>query len=260
GCFVGLAGSALGVPLGWGMAFLADGPIQRIVGDLLVPVEAASLPPLGLDLILLAMGAGTATALLAALVPARQAASEEPADAVRRAPRRLGWVFPVIHGAVSVLIVVTGFGLFFFRAYLPARVGTFGAPVVMLLGMLVAPPLIAAVVARLIQPLGRSFLGVPERLASDNLARSPGRTGLVIAALAAGVALMVQTSGVMRSSEDTILDWIDQSLAADLFVTANAPVTASQGLTMSEDIGKLLESLPQVCKAVPVRFQRVTFR
>jgi putative ABC transport system permease protein len=259
-CFLGLAGSALGVPLGWAMAFLAGGPIQRIVGDMLVPVEATSLPPLGLDLILLALGAGTATALLAALVPARQAASEEPADAVRRAPRRLGWIFPVVHVAVSVLIEVTGFGLFFCRAFLPARVGTFGAPVVMLLGMLVATPLIAAVVARLIQPLGRFFLGVPERLAADNLARSPGRTGLVIAALAAGVALMVQTSGVMRSSEDTILDWIDQALAADLFVSANAPVTASQSLTMSEDIGKLLESLPQVRKAVPVRFQRVAYR
>jgi putative ABC transport system permease protein len=259
-CFLGLAGSALGVPLGWGMAFLAAGPIQGIVGDIFVEVEAVRWPPLGLDLILLAMGAGTATALLAALVPARQAASEEPADAVRRAPRRLGWVFPAVHVVVSVLIEVTGFGLFYFRAFLPARVGTFGAPVVMLLGMLVATPLIAAVVARLIQPLGRFCLGVPERLAADNLARSPGRTGLVIAALAAGVALMVQTSGVMRSSENTILDWMDHSLAADLFVSANAPVTASQSLTMSEDVGKLLESLPQVRKAVPVRFQRVAFR
>jgi putative ABC transport system permease protein len=172
----------------------------------------------------------------------------------------LGWVFPVVHATVTVLIVVAGFGLFFFRAYLPARVGTFGAPVVMLLGMLVGTPLVAAGLARLIQPLGRLFLDVPERLAADNLARSPGRTGLVIAALAAGVALMVQTSGVMRSSEDTILDWIDQSLGADLFVSANAPVTGSQSLTMNESIGKLLESLPEVRKAVPVRFQRVAFR
>jgi putative ABC transport system permease protein len=259
-CFLGLAGSALGVPVGWGIAFLVVGPFQHIISDLFVPVQSANLPPLGPDLILLAVGAGTATALLAALVPARQAASEEPADAVRRAPRRLGWLFPILHAAVSVLIVVGGFGLFFFRDYLPARVGTFGAPVVMLLGMLVATPLIAAVLARLIQPLSRFCLGVPERLAADNLARSPGRTGLVIAALAADVALMVQTSGVMRSSEDTILDWIDQSLAADLFVSANGPVTSgSQSLTMDEGIGKLLESLPEVTKAVPVRFQRVGF-
>jgi putative ABC transport system permease protein len=131
----------------------------------------------------------------------------------------------------------------------------------MFLGLLVGTPLIAAVLARLIQPLARFCLGVPERLAADNLARSPGRTGLVIAALAAGVALMVQTSGVMRSSEDTILDWIDQSLAADLFVSANGPVTSgSQALAMDEGIGKLLESLPEVSRAVPVRFQRVGFR
>ena len=53
-----------------------------------------------------------------------------------------------------------------------------------LVGALLASPFFAALAARLFQPLARNFLGIEWRLAADNLVRSPGRTGLVIGALA----------------------------------------------------------------------------
>ena len=49
----------------------------------------------------------------------------------------------------------------------------------------------------------------------------------MIGALAAGVALVVQTAGVIRSNRAAIIDWIQDAVAADLIVTSGSPVAAS---------------------------------
>src|SRR5262249_13209729 len=50
------------------------------------------------------------------------------------------------------------------------------------------------------------------------------------------------------------------SIACDLIVSSFEPATSSLTQPMSERVGRLLESLPEVKKAVPVRFQYVQFR
>lgn len=256
---LGLAGSVLGVPLGLALAAGAVGPMQQVISDVFLPVEIRRLE---LDPWLIAGSvlAGVVTALLAALVPALQASREEPAAAVRRVPRLPGAVGRMIHIFVVALLMLTGVGFIALRGQLPARVGAFGGVVSLLIAALVAAPLLAAVVARLLRPATR-WLGVETRLAADNLARSPGRTGLVIAALAAGVALVLETSGVTLCSENEILRWIDDSIAADLFVTAGSPVSSGmQNVPLSEDLGRQLAALPGVEAALPARFQRLEFR
>jgi putative ABC transport system permease protein len=65
----------------------------------------------------------------------------------------------------------------------------------------------------------------------------------------------VQTAGVMQSSEDAVLTWLDRTIAADLFVTANSPVTSSgSSQPMSDSLRKELARLPEVRAVVPVRF------
>src|SRR5262249_41073582 len=82
---MGLAGSAVGLPLGLGLATVFLGPMQRSLHGLFRPLSGGEVetPP---ELLVTAVLGGLATALLAALVPASQAAAEEPAEAVRRAP------------------------------------------------------------------------------------------------------------------------------------------------------------------------------
>ena len=77
---------------------------------------------------------------------------------------------------------------------LPPRYGAFAGMTIFLLTALVATPLIAGTLGRLLQPVARRLLSLEGRLASDNLVSSPGRTGLVIAALAATGALIVMTA------------------------------------------------------------------
>src|SRR5690606_11774634 len=55
--------------------------------------------------------------------------------------------------------------------------------------------------------------------------------------------------------------WIRESINADLFVTAGSPVGAgARSDSMLEELGKQLEKLPDVDRAVPLRSSRQTFR
>jgi putative ABC transport system permease protein len=128
--------------------------------------------------------------------------------------------------------------------------------------MLVASPLLAAVLGRLLQPLARQLLGIEGRLAADNLARSAGRTGLVIGALAASVALLVQTAGTTLSTENALLRWVDDRIAADLFVTSGSPITSGgQALPMDGKLGAEIANEPevqgQIDKVLPVRLHQL---
>jgi putative ABC transport system permease protein len=260
-CLLGLLGAALGVPLGMGLAELSAGPLQRVLSDLFLPLDGAARVQLTRTNIVTAMLAGVLTALLASLVPALQAARAEPADAVRRVPLLAGWKSRFAHLACSVLIVGTGIAFFLFRGALPARWGTFLSVALALVGGLLATPLFTALGIRMVQPILWPWLGIEGRLAADNLARSPGRTGLVIAALAAGTALLVETAGLTHSSEHAVLDWVDQAFPSDLVVTANSPIAGSgDSLEMDEGVGAAIAADPDIEAVIPIRLRRPVFR
>jgi putative ABC transport system permease protein len=262
---LGSVGALIGVPVGLGMARLALGPVQKMLSDLFVPLEAGAVTTSLLTL-LLSAGAGVLTALLAALVPALHAAMEQPADAVRRNPVVPRWGQRTIHIAGVLLLLAAGVTLFTLRdplrLYFPARTGTYGGVVLILLATMLSMPLLAASAAWLLRP-ARRLLGIEERLAADNLIRAPGRTGLVIAALAAGVALMVQTAGLIRSNERPILQWVREAIAADLFASRGGPVsTNGQNLPMDAGMpGRMQAAFPnQIEAALPARFQQLRYR
>jgi putative ABC transport system permease protein len=259
---LGLAGSALGLPLGWGLAWLSLGPLLRLLNDVYAPMDAASLR-LTPVLILAALAAGASTALLAAFIPALQAASEEPADAVRRVPRSARLRQRVLHVAAVLLLLAAGFACVLARGELPPRAGVFAGAVVFFVAMLVLIPLVAEALGRLLQPLVRSSLGMEGRLAADNLVRSPGRTGIVIAALAASGSLVFHVAGFIHSTKAAIHTWIEQSVAADLFVTCGGSVdSASLVQPMDEKVGAILaEGLKDEVEAiVGVRFHLLDYR
>jgi putative ABC transport system permease protein len=256
---LGLIGSLLGLPLGYALAWAALGPMHRVLSEVFVklPETVVSVSPL---VMLLAVGAGMAAALLASLVPAIQAADEQPADAVRRAPRTTRPLYFALQGGAALLLAAVAVGVGVGRTYLPPRFGAFVAPVCLFAALLVAMPLLAAVVGRLLQPFFRYFLGLEGRLAGDNLVRSPGRTGLVIAALAATGCLVLGTAGFTYSTERAINNWIDDNIAADLYVTAGSGVSkAGFSLPMDESVGTELTRMKNVEAALPVRFHYFTY-
>ena len=254
---LGVIGSLAGIPFGLALSRLASGPLRQLVSDILVPLPAreVSLREL-LPVVVSALVAGVATTLAASLLPAIQAAREEPADVLRRVPPSPGLSLRLLQLTGSLLLGGTGVVLVAFKDYLPHRVGSFTGIGFLFLGTFLAIALLSALMARLLQPIALRLLPIEGRLAADNLVRAPGRTGLVIAALAACVALLVQTAGVIRSNEQAILSWLKHTVTADLIITAGGPVsTSGQSTPMKDSLGQLVEQEFPGAQVVPISFR-----
>ena len=141
------------------------------------------------------------------------------------------------------------------RTYLPARIGAFGGMVTALVGMLLSAPIFVAMTVRVLQPILKYVLSIEARLAADNLLRSPGRTGLVIGALGAGVAVMIQTAGVGKSNEEPVKAWLDEVIQAEQFISTGSVTEAITSMSPAD--GTLVDEvikLPGVESAAGIRY------
>ncbi|WP_439624900.1 FtsX-like permease family protein [Gemmata sp.] len=256
---LGLIGAAGGVPLGIGLAELA-------LSQLRVELESMFLNPavnptrLSVESVAVAVLAGVLTAVFAALVPAIQAASDDPAHVVRRTAAGAKGSWRLVHRLACVALVGGGVAMVLLRDSLPARLGGIGGMMVALVGLLLAAPILVGAIVSALLPLIRVTCPISVRLAFDNLSRAPGRTGVVIGALGAGVALMFQTAGVGRSNEEPVTTWIAQVVQADHFVfSGNMTAANSSNSPMAPGIARDLRALPEVDRVMTIRYARPEF-
>jgi putative ABC transport system permease protein len=171
------------------------------------------------------------------------------------------WRHRFLQVTSSTTMLVLGVFLVSLRDRLPARLGMYTGLGLVVVASLLATPLLTALAAAALQPVVRRFFGLEVRLAADNLIRSPGRTGIVIAALAAGVALFMQTAGTIKSNRVAIREWVDESMSADLMVSSGSPVSAGgQSKPMDPALARDIEKISGVERALPIRLRKPTFR
>jgi putative ABC transport system permease protein len=257
---LGLAGAVLGIPLGLGLAYLGLQPMQTVLNDIFTNIDARRIEVTP-QLIAIALVTGVLTTVGAALLPAIQASQENPAEAVRRVakPTTNRHLFFLLTASLSLL--AAGTILTVTRDQLPKQWGTFGGLSLVLIAALVASPLCATVAATALRPLAQRFFPIEWRLAADNLLQAPGRTGMVIGALAAGVSLVMQTAGVIRSNRASLREWIQESIAADVIITAGSAIGGgAQGTPMDTEVGEALRGLPEAEAVMALRSPKVEFR
>jgi putative ABC transport system permease protein len=257
---VGLAGALAGIPFGLGLAYLGLEPMRRILNDVFTNLNVTQLEVTP-QVIMYAMTAGIATTVAAALLPAIQAARENPADAVRRIPRAPTSRHLIGLFVATLILLTAGVALTMLRDRLPPRWGAFGGMGLVFVGALVAAPLCATLTASALRPFARRFFPIEWRLAADNLLQSPGRTGMVIGALAAGVSLVMQTGGVIHSNRASLRDWIQDSIAADVVITSGSTIGGGgHSEPMDAEVVAALAALPEVEAVMPLRTPKVEFR
>lgn len=162
---------------------------------------------------------GLLSVLIAAWLPAAAAARMDPVRALRAggiieqsanlSPRWLwcGVAFIVTAVALSWIALSTG----------PPWMG-FGAAFCVLAGFSLVVPQMTSTFSHAAQDVLRAMQSVEATLAAGNLARSLVRNSVTIAALAAAVAMAIGVSVMVFSFRRTVESWVDQTLAADLFV------------------------------------------
>jgi putative ABC transport system permease protein len=217
---IGLAGSALGVGLGY---LLARGLVEYTAGTInamirLVDVGIVALTPVG---VCGGLVAGTLAAAAAAVVPARRAAALPLVESLRKG------IFGYRHSrgylhllAAGVAMIAIGSALVAVSPEsLPPYSGLL-ASVLVFVGMTLAMPQICIAFSRVGRPALRRIFRVEGFLATDNAAKFPQRTGLTVVSLGGALAMMVSTATLVEGFHVGTTRWMDHSFPFDLTVSA----------------------------------------
>ena len=251
GAALGALGGALGVALG---ALVARGALAAVGGtatDFYLPQAA---PPFALDAGALATAflSGLAASVLSALAPAIEAARVAPAATLRHgsveASRRRA--AGPLAGAGVVLLAL---------AALATRPGPVdGLPVygfasvfLVVAGASLLAPLAVVTVARAADRPAVRLFGVEARIARANLTGSLSRTAVAVAALAIGISMMVAVAFMVGSFRATVVEWVSQTLKADLFVSPESGRSQRAFGRLPEEAIALAESVPGVASVDP---------
>ena len=242
----GLAGSALGLPLG---RVMAEGAV-KLLGATVEQLYVSSRPG---DIVLTAgivgkaFFIGLAASLVAALAPAREAALVAPVEAMARGRRQhqarlhLGRRAAIGFGAAALAAIayrqdaVDGRPLF-------GYVAVFLAVAASALFM----PAIVTGVARLLGLLAFRLLGVEGMLAARSLWASVDRASVLAAALSTAIAMLVAVGIMVGSFRETVSIWMEGQLQADLYIRPATGGGANRYPTMSADVAETVRAIEGV--------------
>jgi len=253
----GIIGSAAGVGLGLAFARSLTGftgqMMERIFG---VPQNAREVLVDGWFLAV-AMALGVLTSMIAAFIPARNAARVEPTQALQKGryqvlaagENRLRRNTALVAALVAVVCLA-------FSRYRPAFY--LGYLLTVVAGLLLTP-LLSLVLAKLLRHPMKWLRPVEGALAADSLIQAPRRTSATVAALMLSLALVIGQGGVARASFDSIAEWIDSTLNPDLFVSASETL-AARDFHFPAAMYADLKKIPGIADIQPIRTARVQFR
>jgi putative ABC transport system permease protein len=209
-------------------------------------VAAAAVPPeMGAAHVLLAAGIGLPLSLLAAAVPAREAAMVPPTAAIR-GHDRLETRFRLRARALAVpcLLLAAAAGLAMLGPVGGQPVFGYGSALVTILGASTLVPAILFATARVSRGMMRRWFGVEGLLAHANLAAAVPRLSISVAALAVSLSMMVAIAVMIGSFRETVSYWVGQTLQADLFVSPGVRPRPGVEHTLSPDVVEAVRSHP----------------
>ncbi len=252
----GLAGSLAG--LGFGL-LLAKG-IAGYIGQMVEGVYgiAQRVEDIAGDprLMLLALAMGVVTSLVAAFLPARNAAGVDPVQALQKGKYQvLSAGENRFRRAAAVVLALAAMGLLF----VPGGASFYAGFLLAIGAALLLTPALALWLTRALRPALRWLRPVEGALAADSLVQAPRRTSATVAALMLSLAMTIGLGGIARASYESITDWVTTALNPDLFVTAS-PTLTSRSFLFPAYLGPTLEQVEGVAEVQMVRSPRVVFR
>ncbi len=243
-------GSVLGVGLGIVLGRSIVGLITQTINDFYFVV---SVQQITLSNFTIAKGliVGIAAALVAAGLPAFEAMNTPPTLTLQRSTLE-SKILNLLPLLVAAWVAATGAGISLLRWSGGGLVAAFAGLFAILLGAALLTPPLMALGMRLLEPLGAATLGVLGRLAPRDILRSLSRTSVATAALMVSVSVIVGVSIMIGSFRGTVIQWLDQTLQADIYVS---PPSA----TANRVLGKLDPAIAAELKRWPGLTDAVTY-
>jgi len=215
-----VAGVLMGILLGRGLVRL----VTRTINDLYfaVSVDALALPP---EVLLRGGVVGVVATLLATLPPAWEATTVSAREALARSTveSRVQALVPRFALLGAVLLAVGGLLLLLTERSLGAA---FAGLFAIILGMALLVPVATVGMVALIRPVLRRGVGILGGMAARGVVTSLSRTAPAMAALVVAVAVTVGLGIMIQSFRGSVVQWLDVTLQADLYVSPPSVVSA----------------------------------
>ena len=220
--FIGsLIGAGIGVALGRGMVRL----VTQTINDLYftVNVREVALDP---NILFRGVLLGVLVAVVASAVPALEAIRTPPTSTLRRS---------VLEGKTAQRLpylllswaLLSGLGVILLRTQRGGLLTSFGGLFAVLFAFALLTPPVTVWFLRLITPFTERIGGVLGRIAPRDIIRSLSRTSVAIAALMLSVSVVVGLSIMIGSFRQTVVQWLEQTLQADIYIS---PPNASSAI------------------------------
>ena len=253
----GLLGSAAGVALGLAFARSLTGLTGRMMVDIFGVPQNIGEVLIDPWFLVLALMLGVAMSMVAAYIPARNAARVEPVHALQKGKYQvLGAGESRVRRRLAIFAVAGSLACLAAAAYRPAF---YLGYLLMVLAALLLTPFLSLELGRLLRRPMKWLRPVEGSLAADSLIQAPRRTSATVAALMLSLALVIGQGGVARASIQTIEEWISNTLNPDLFVSTSESLSA-RDFHFPASMLPELESLPGVAQVQSVRTVRVSYR
>lgn len=241
---LGAAGCSLGVPVGLFMAR----SLTALAGGFLT--MEASLLSLASEDLLLSLGIGLGVTFTAALLPARQAATTPPLEALRVQARTGQPVRPLVWLVGLTLLPLGWLMVYHLPLRQPYRIpGGVSGFFVFQLGVVLTVPLGIVLLERLVRLLVTVLYRNEGALGSSNVCRSVLRSSMTVASLMISLIMIIGVGSMTRVIITDITGWVDNAVGGDLLITAEQPLR----LTFADK----LYSLPGVSVVSPMRVMEV---
>jgi putative ABC transport system permease protein len=256
----GLVGGLLGLILGVGLARGVLGVMTRNLSSLYMPVVAEEIWMRG-GLLLQAWGLAVAATLLAALLPAREAARTHlravwhREELEEKIESRTGLIF----GWGLVALVLAGAGASWKVGTGPPWPG-FVAAFLILLAFALFTPLAARLLGRGLQPFLRKTLGPAGDLGCRYLSGSLSRSAVSIAAMACALGMLIAVTVMIGSFRQTVNDWVSRAISGDIFFGPAVFSTAAYDRYLPPEVLPEMRRDPDIKDIYLYRCVRIPFQ
>jgi putative ABC transport system permease protein len=257
--FFGLAGAALGLPVGRVMATGAVKLMSATVESLYVSSRPGAIE-LSAWSFVLAFVIGVGVAIVSAYSPAREASLVSPVEAMARGRREyiarvhksrdlwLALIIGVLAAAASRVPAIEGKPVF----------GYLAAILLVISSALAIPAFTDVLLSRASRWLGK-LLGVEALLAAQSLSASLRRTSVLVGALSTAIAMMTSVGIMVGSFRETVLIWMNDRLPAHLYLRPAGEPAPDRHPTLSLELADKISKLPGVAGVDRLRAYEISY-
>ena len=242
--WIGIAGAAIGLGIGVALSRGLVRLVTRTINDLYftVSIESVSVEPL---IIAKAVALGLGATVLAALPPALEAAACEPRLATLRSVSESKARHAVPRAAAIGCGLVAG-GTLLLGFPTRSLVLSFTALSFIVAGLALATPAGTLFLVGLSRPLMRRAGGTLGVMASRGVVTTLSRTAPAIAALVVAVSVTVGLGVMIQSFRGTLIQWLDGTLRADVYVSLPGPTASRAAGTLPPELIESFVTHPAV--------------